>query len=59
MYFFINRFSGKTYNISRSSIVNNYPFYDKILSNNNFNKYLENKIIDVSFVNKVFNKLFS
>ena len=52
-------FSGKTYNISKSSVVSNYPFYDKILSKNNFNKYLENKMNDVSFVNKVFNKLFS
>ena len=51
-------FSGKTYSISRSSAVSNYPFYDKILSKNNFNKYLENKMNGVSFVNKVLNKLF-
>ena len=32
-------FSGKTYNISKSSVVSNYPFYDKILGKNNFLVY--------------------
>ena len=56
-------FSGKTYQITRSIIENNYPNYmeinkDNIISKEKFNKYLESKMHDDLFVDEIFNKLF-
>lgn len=56
-------FSGGTYEIERFVIENNYPDYFKVLSNNEidkdeFNKYVENKMNDNTFAEKVFNKCF-
>ncbi|MBR1717882.1 MAG: DUF4825 domain-containing protein, partial [Bacilli bacterium] len=51
-------FSGNTYYVSRSDIFK-YPHYIDIEKNkSSFNKYLENKINDVDFVNKQFNNIF-
>jgi transcriptional regulator with XRE-family HTH domain len=51
-------FSGKTYIVYRKDIINNYPNYNKIKNNNTFNKYVENKMNDVDFIDNIFNKIF-
>ena len=55
-------FSGKTYYITKKQIEQLYPNYKEIINNgidkNNFNNYVENKIIDDEFIDKIFNSLF-
>jgi len=55
-------FSGITYKINRYSVLNSYPYYQEINKNgidkNNFNLYLENKLNDDEFVNRLFKNLF-
>lgn len=52
-------FSGKTYEVTRENVENNYPNYNEIvkdgINKDAFNKYLENKITDDVFVDKYFN----
>ena len=54
-------FSGKTYTIERNVVEKNYPNYYMIAENNinknNFNKYLENKINDIDFIDEIFNTI--
>ena len=56
-------FSGKTYEVKRENIENNYPHYKEIVKNSinkeSFNKYLEEKISDIEFIDLYFNKLVS
>ena len=56
-------FSGKTYEVKRENIENNYPHYKNIINNGinkeSFNKYLEEKISDIEFIDLYFNKLVS
>ena len=55
-------FTGKSYKIERSKVQEIYPNYNKINENginkDNFNIYLESKIIDDVFIKDIFNKLF-
>lgn len=56
-------FSGSSYEVSRNVIENNYPNYYKIIDNNkinedNFNKYVENKLNDDVFVQEVSSLIF-
>ncbi len=55
-------FSGNRYIISRKQIKKLYPNFEDIVDNginqNNFNKYLENKMNDNDFVDDTFNKIF-
>lgn len=55
-------FSGKSYRIERAKLQEIYPNYNKINENGinkeNFNIYLESKIMDDTFVKDIFNKLF-
>lgn len=55
-------FSGNTYTVTREEIKENYPNYDKItkegINKDNFNKYLENKINDIDFIDSMFKDLF-
>lgn len=55
-------FTGKTYRIDKSKVLENYPNYNKINDNginkDNFNNYLESKINDDTFIKDIFNKLF-
>ena len=55
-------FSGKSYTVSRSQVENLYPNFDKIvnqeINKDNFNKYVEDKINDNTFVLNTFNKIF-
>lgn len=52
-------FSGKTYVVTRENIENNFPKYKEIVKNginkDAFNKYLENKINDNTFIETYFN----
>ena len=51
-------FSGNTYMVYKTDVIN-FPHYKDIANSKNaFNKYLENKINDVDFVNKQFNNIF-
>lgn len=54
-------FSGKTYLVTRESIIKNYPNYSKItkdgINKNAFNKYLEEKISDIDFIDNCFKKI--
>ena len=54
-------FSGKSYEVKRKDVVDNFPNYNKIVENGinkkAFNKYLESKIYDIEFIEKVFNKI--
>lgn len=57
------RFTGSTYRISRSAIENKYPHYYELRRNNqlketNFNRYVENKMNDESFVKEQWENLF-
>ena len=56
-------FSGKTYEVRREDVVNNYPNYNKIINKGidkkAFNKYLESKIDDMDFIEKVFNSIIT
>ncbi len=55
-------FSGNTYTVSRKQIKELYPNFKDIVNNginqNNFNKYLENKMNDDNFVENTFKKIF-
>ena len=55
-------FSGNTYTVSRKKINELYPNFKDITNNginqNNFNKYLENKMNDNNFVQDTFKKIF-
>ena len=55
-------FTGKSYKIERAKIQEIYPNYNKINENginkDNFNIYLESKIIDDTFIKDIFNTLF-
>ena len=54
-------FSGKTYEVKRKNVENNFPNYKDIIKNgidkDAFNKYLENKIGDKEFIDSCFDKL--
>ena len=56
-------FSGKTYKTTRKQIEENYPNFKDIikdgLNKDNFNKYLEEKINDLQFIDNIFNKIFN
>ena len=56
-------FSGKTYEVKRENVENNFPNYNEIIKDGinkkAFNKYLEQKISDVKFIDLCFNKLVS
>ena len=53
-------FSGKTYEVKRENVENYFPNYKEIvkdgINKNAFNKYLEQKISDVEFIDLCFNK---
>ena len=57
-------FTGKSYKIERAKVQEIYPNYNKINENDdeinkeNFNIYLESKIIDDTFIKEIFNKMF-
>ena len=55
-------FSGKSYQVTRKQVVENYPYFNEIIENginkDNFNKYLEEKIDDIEFIDSIFNKMF-
>ena len=55
-------FSGSSYYVSRSNIVENYPKYSKIVYNseinkNSFNEYVEKVLNDSNFVKEYFDKI--
>ncbi len=56
-------FSGKTYEVKRENVENNFPNYEKIVKNginkDAFNKYLEQKVSDINFIDLCFNKFVS
>lgn len=56
-------FSGKTYEVKRENVINNFPNYKDIVKNgidkDSFNKYLEGKISDIEFIDFCFNKFIS
>lgn len=56
-------FSGKTYEVKRKNVENNFPNYKEIVENgvnkDAFNKYLEQKISDIEFIDLCFNKFVS
>ena len=56
-------FSGKTYEVKRENVINNFPNYKDIVKNgidkDSFNKYLEGKISDIEFIDLYFNKFVS
>lgn len=57
------QFVGSSYQISRNTIEKEYPNYDQIKQKNqlkevNFNRYVENKMNDETFVKKQWKKLF-
>ena len=55
-------FSGNTYTVSRKQINELYPNFkdivDKDLNQDNFNKYLENKMNDNNFIEDTFKEIF-
>lgn len=56
-------FSGESYEASRNKVEELYPNYDDIVVNSevnkdSFNKYVEEKMNDNSFVEEMFNKIF-
>ena len=55
-------FSGKSYQVYRKQIEELYPNYSDIVINginkDNYNKYLENKMNNNEFVEKIFDKIF-
>ena len=56
-------FSGKTYEVKRENVENNFPNYEKIvkdgINKEAFNKYLEQKVSDINFIDLCFNKFVS
>ena len=56
-------FSGKTYEVKRENVENNFPNYKDIvkdgINKNAFNKNLEQKISDVEFIEQCFNSFVS
>ena len=56
-------FSGKSYEVSRDSVVNNFSYFNEIVedgvSKDAFNKYVEARINDNSFIEDFFNKIIS
>ena len=56
-------FSGKTYEVKRENVENNFPNYEKIvkdgINKEAFNKYLEQKVSDLDFIDLCFNKFVS
>ncbi|MBR4618188.1 MAG: DUF4825 domain-containing protein [Bacilli bacterium] len=56
-------FSGKTYEVKRENVENNFPNYKDIVkekvNKDAFNKYLEQKISNVEFIDLCFNKFIS
>ena len=56
-------FSGKTYEVKRENVENNFPNYKDIvkdgINKNAFNKYLEEKISDIEFIEQCFNSFVS
>lgn len=56
-------FSGKTYEVKRENVEKNFPNYKDIVTNginkDAFNKYLEQKINDIEFIDLCFNKFVS
>ncbi len=56
-------FSGKTYVVKRENVENNFPNYKDIvkdgINKKAFNKYLEQKISDIEFIDLCFNKFVS
>ena len=56
-------FSGKTYEVKRENVENNFPNYQDIvkdgINKEAFNKYLEQKISDVEFIDLCFNQFIS
>ena len=55
-------FSGKSYKVERAKVQEVYPNYNKInegeINKENFNFYLESKMIDDTFIKDIFNKMF-
>jgi len=56
-------FSGNSYKIERNTLEDNYPNYLELKKENKvnvetFNKYVENKMNNMDFIEKTFNKLF-
>lgn len=56
-------FSGKTYEVKRENVEKYFPNYEDIVKDgidkDAFNKYLEEKISDIEFINLYFNKIVS
>ena len=53
-------FSGNTYTVDRENVEKYFPrFFDIKNNKESFNKYLENKINDIDFVDMYFNKIIS
>ena len=56
-------FSGKTYEVKRENVEKNFPNYKDIVNDgvnkDAFNKYLEQKISDIEFIDLCFNKFVS
>ena len=56
-------FSGNTYTVDRKQINELYPNFKDIVDNginqDNFNKYLESKMIDNDFIENIFKKIFA
>ena len=56
-------FSGKNYEVKRENVENNFPNYKDIVKDGvnkkAFNKYLEQKISDIDFIDLCFNKFVS
>lgn len=53
-------FSGSSYKVTRKNLMENYPNYEELLvgkkiSKKNFNKYVEKKMNDITFVQSLFN----
>ena len=56
-------FTGNSYIVKRNDLINNYPNYNDIVIDNNynkenFNKYVENKVNDDKFVENIFKIYF-
>ena len=56
-------FSGKTYEVKRENVEDNFPNYNDIVKDgvnkDAFNKYLEQKISDIEFIELCFNRFVS
>ncbi len=55
--------SGKSYTVTRENVENNFLHYHDVSKNgidkDLFNKYLEEKINDIDFINNCFNNFIS